>query len=293
MKANKVLSKDEDCKSQENSTVKTTRGDVFNCPDVKPESDGINLKECERQDGNEILEEPTSVNDLHAREGVKIDLKKNEMIRYKINESDEWIEAKVLNRAGKDTGIYRNWFNVKNSDGMAKSIDLDNIKEWEKVSEEDAVCIVVIPKEGHEEEECVAAKWVELNKLKEFDVYEVPDEDQFRISTTWVLWNKGKEVRARLVARGYEDMHDYPKDSPTINKTSMRIILAITVNKGWKIQTTDVKSAFLQGKLLDREVFLSPPKEIKRDGFLWRLKRCLYGLNDAARQFYQCNRMFM
>ena len=122
---------------------------------------------------------------------------------------------------------------MKNNDGIAKSIDLDNIKEWEKVSEEDEVCIVVIPKERHEEEKCVAAKWVELNKLKEFDVYEeVPDEDQFRISTTWVLWNKGKEVRARLVARGYEDMHDYPRDSPTINKASMKIILAITVNKG-------------------------------------------------------------
>ena len=287
MKANNVLSRDEDCKGHENSTVRTTRGDEFEYPNDKFYSDDIILEENENQDENEIFEEPASVKNLHAK-GEKIDLKKNEVIRYRTEESDEWVEAKVLNRAGKATGIHRNWFNVKNNDGIAKSIDLDNIEEWEKVSEEDEVCIVVIPKERHEEEKCVAAKWVELNKLKEFDVYEeVPDEDQFRISTTWVLWNKGKEVRARLVARGYEDMHDYPRDSPTINKASMRIILSITVNKGWKIQTTDIKSAFLQGKLLDREVFLSPPKEIKRYGFLWKLKRCLYGLNDAARQFYQ------
>ena len=89
------------------------------------------------------------------------------------------------------------------------------------------------------------------------------------------------------MARGYEDMQNYPKDSPTVGKSSMRIVLAMAVNKGWKIKTTDVGSAFLQGKELGREVYLSPPKEMKREGFIWRLKRCLYGLNDAARQFYQ------
>ena len=74
---------------------------------------------------------------------------------------------------------------------------------------------------------------------------------------------------------------------PTIGKSSSRIVLAMAVNKGWKIKTTDVKSAFLQGKELKREVYLSSSKEKKRDGFIWRLKCCLYGLNDAARQFYQ------
>ena len=40
--------------------------------------------------------------------------------------------------------------------------------------------------------------------------------------------------------------------------------------------------------MLDRDVYLMPPKEAGvHDGKLWKLKRCLYGLNDAARQFYQ------
>ena len=54
----------------------------------------------------------------------------------------------------------------------------------------------------------------------------------------------------------------------------------------WEIRCTDIKSAFLQGKVLDRDVYLTPPKGVPK-GHLWKLEHPLYGLNDAARQFYQ------
>ena len=38
---------------------------------------------------------------------------------------------------------------------------------------------------------------------------------------------------------------------------------------------------------MDRDVYLIPPKEVRVEGILWKLKRCLYSLNDAARQFYR------
>ena len=38
----------------------------------------------------------------------------------------------------------------------------------------------------------------------------------------------GDEVRARLVARGYEDEDCYPKDSPTIGRSALKVVLAIT-----------------------------------------------------------------
>ena len=53
------------------------------------------------------------------------------------------------------------------------------------------------------------------------------------------------------------------------------------------MKTTDIKSAFLQGKRLERDVYLTPPKEAHvKENNIWKLKHCLYGLNDAARQFY-------
>ena len=146
----------------------------------------------------------------------------------------------------------------------------------------------MVPWSKHNDPDCVKAKMVELGNLKGFDTYmEVKDVGQTRISSKWLLTHKGEEVRARLVARGFEEEEELRCDSPTVGKSSIRIFLAMAASKGWKVKTTDIKSAFLQGRPLDREVYLEPPKEANtEEGYIWRLKRCLYGLNDAARQFY-------
>ena len=189
MKANNVL-----CKTDEKPAAKTTRGEQFeSSTDDGCDKNDLMLNDGDKQNNeNEIQEEPLHfVHDRQDTNNTKVDLKKDERIRYKIEEFDEWTDAKILNRAGKATGIHRNWYNVRNDDGLEKSINLDRVSDWETVTQ-DEVCVVLIPKEKHEDEKCVAAKLVELNKLKEFDTYEeVPDEGQFRISTTWVLWNKG------------------------------------------------------------------------------------------------------
>ena len=53
------------------------------------------------------------------------------------------------------------------------------------------------------------------------------------------------------------------------------------------MKTTDIKSAFLQGKELRHNVYIKPPKESDTDnGVVWKLKHGLYGLKDGARQFY-------
>jgi len=53
----------------------------------------------------------------------------------------------------------------------------------------------------------------------------------------------------------------------------------------WKCHTIDIKSAYLQGNNIQRKIFLKPPKEYD-DGRLWRLKKTVYGLCDAARAWY-------
>ena len=46
------------------------------------------------------------------------------------------------------------------------------------------------------------------------------------------------------------------------------------------------KAAFLQGKTIERDVFINPPEEFKEDNIAWRLKTCDYELNDASRTWY-------
>ena len=213
--------------------------------------------------------------------------KKHDKVEYKMLPDDKWVSATILSRAGKASGKYANWFNVKNDEsGLEMCIDFQNVAAWR--NKEYEVCLVLVPRSRHGEECCIKAKQAELEKLKTFDTYqEVEDTGQFKISTTWVLYWKGDEVRARLVARGYEEVGEFRKDSPTICKSSLRVLLCIAASKGWQVKTTDIKSAFLQGRKLERKVFLKPPKEAQvNEGTIWELNHCLYGLNDASREFY-------
>ena len=43
-----------------------------------------------------------------------------------------------------------------------------------------------------------------------------------------------------------------------------------------------------QSKSLDRDVFVKPPEDIRKPGIVWRLKKPLYGLDDASRKFWLC-----
>ena len=56
-------------------------------------------------------------------------------------------------------------------------------------------------------------------------------------------------------------------------------------SRKWIINSIDVKTAFLQGKHLERTVIVRPPKEANTDK-IWKLNKCVYGLADAPRYWY-------
>ena len=141
-----------------------------------------------------------------------------------------------------------------------------------------------VPKALHSNPECMQAK-EELQKLQLFDVYEeTEDHGQVCIGTRWVLTYKASSVKAWLVAKGFQEKERVPSDSPTVAKTALRTLMALAASNCWEVMTTDIKSAFLQGKELDRDIFILPPKEANvSPGWIWRLKKTLYGLNDGSR----------
>ena len=107
----------------------------------------------------------------------------------------------------------------------------------------------------------------------------------------WVITEKYKEgekfVKARLVARGFEEdqINDIRKDSPTCGKDSLRLSLTLFVSMDWQIHSLDVKSAFLQGNAIEREVYIIPLREVNTNK-LWKLNKTVYGLADASRTWY-------
>ena len=80
-------------------------------------------------------------------------------------------------------------------------------------------------------------------------------------------------------------MSHLKKDSPTCAKEVVRLTLCIASSKAWNCHTVDVKAAYLQGDEIKRDVYLQPPDEFNR-GQIWKLKKTVYGLCDAARAWY-------
>ena len=63
------------------------------------------------------------------------------------------------------------------------------------------------------------------------------------------------------------------------------MVLALAATKGWECHSLDVKAAYLQGNLIERDIYLRPPPEYN-NGQLWKLNKTVYGLCDAARAWY-------
>ena len=62
-------------------------------------------------------------------------------------------------------------------------------------------------------------------------------------------------------------------------------MLCIISSQQWTIKSIDVVTAFLQGKPMEREVYVRPPIEAYTDK-IWKLNKCVYGLSDASRHWY-------
>merc|ERR1712240_581533 len=66
----------------------------------------------------------------------------------------------------------------------------------------------------------------------------------------------------------------------------LKLLVALAGNQNFRVVSMDIRAAFLQTKKLDREVFVRPPDDIKKEGKIWKLLKPLYGLDDVSRKFY-------
>ena len=102
-------------------------------------------------------------------------------------------------------------------------------------------------------------------KWKNFQAYElVEDKGQDAIDSRWVVTEKDSHdgmkvaIKARLCLRGFKETEKPRSDSPTADKISTKILYAFAGNFGWRIESVDVTSAFLQGEEIDREILVRP-----------------------------------
>ena len=95
-------------------------------------------------------------------------------------------------------------------------------------------------------------RMVKHNVFKAVPAAEVPKGAKI-LSSTWAMKKKANGTfRARLNARGYEqiDGQHYDEDgkaSPVVDDMTIRIVLILIIMASWTAQIVDVRGAFLHG----------------------------------------------
>jgi transposase InsO family protein len=94
--------------------------------------------------------------------------------------------------------------------------------------------------------------------------------------------------KARLVAKGYAQREGVDFEevfAPVARIETVRLIIALAAQRGWQVHHMDVKSAFLNGDLLEEVYVQQPPGFVVRgDGSkVLKLNKALYGLRQAPR----------
>ena len=129
-----------------------------------------------------------------------------------------------------------------------------------------------------------------------WELIELPEGNR-PIGCKWVYKtkrdSKGKveKFKARLVAKGFTQREgvDYEATfSPVSSKDSFRVIMALVAHFDMELHQMDVKTAFLNGDLKEEVYMVQPEGFVANNSgkLVCRLKKSIYGLKQASRQWY-------
>ncbi|CAM8947603.1 unnamed protein product [Rhodiola kirilowii] len=155
--------------------------------------------------------------------------------------------------------------------------------------------------EGLKDPDWIQAMQDELHQFERNKVWRLVPRPEKRkvIGTRWILKNKlnskGEVVRnkARLVVKGYNQQEgiDYEETfAPVARLEAIRLLIAYSVQFGFKLHQMDVKTAFLNGYLKE-EIFVEQPpgfEDPDRQDCVYVLDKAVYGLKQAPRAWYEC-----
>ena len=266
-------------------------GEQTNSDEEQDEVTDLEVNEPEEQADTTVIE----VDELEENEPVthqgaiaaKHLPKVNSTVRYREHPGEDWITVKIISKAGKAGSNNWHFRNVHNlNTGVDECISFKGA-EWQEVED------ILIAQSNAKKVDFTEEKLAELRKWEDLTVYEtVPDEGQSTVGIKWVLTEKKVDnnikKKARLVCKGFEELNfNSQRDSPTCQKDSLRVQLSLTTTFDWELSSIDILSAYLQGKPIERDIYLYPPKEANVKGILWKLKQAVYGLNDAGLHWYK------
>ena len=147
---------------------------------------------------------------------------------------------------------------------------------------------------------------VEFDSMKRTDILSDPvrlPENGRCIGTKWVFKKKRnldghvERFRARLVAKGFAQIFglDYfGTYAPVARLGTLRIVYALAVLMCLTLASLDVEAAFMNAPL-DEELYIRAPPgtDSLPDGYVYRLKKSLYGLKQSPKQWNDMLKRFL
>ena len=178
------------------------------------------------------------------------------------DEEDDEDNSISTRTRSKHVNFEDNNADLKNDIVGAYYISLPNKEELTEIS----IYGVEIPTKHHGRLDVIEAKKMEMKNLRFYDTWtEVPYTGQALVGTKWVITESEKQdgqkqaVKGRLCCKGYEETLKPQSDSPTISRSNILVFTAVAANQNFHLWAIDIKGAYLQSNVLDRDIFIRPP----------------------------------
>ena len=147
----------------------------------------------------------------------------------------------------------------------------------------------------------IAAMHLELEQLESLDAWIIVPRDRAVatgrkiLASTWAFKRKRypdgsvKKLKARLVARGdqqIEGVDYFDSFSPVVQWSTIRLLLILSIMLDLETVQVDYTLAFVQAPA-ENDTFVEMPRMFEMPGYVFELKKNLYGLCEAPRNFFQ------
>ena len=105
------------------------------------------------------------------------------------------------------------------------------------------------------------------NQVWQFETTREAEPSRTLTSRMLLKWSKNPDgsprAKARLIVRGFQDPDAWegtvPTSSPTTTRLSRSMLLSLASTMDWPIWTSDIATAFLQGKPQSRKLWVQLP----------------------------------
>ena len=99
--------------------------------------------------------------------------------------------------------------------------------------------------------------------------------------------------KARLCVLGFQDpdLTEVHRDSPTLSAASEALIMHWVASHKYRLISGDIKTGFLSGDEYIRNIFISPPDDVRQmlsldNETVLRLRKAVYGLVNAPKRWW-------